>query len=66
MKAHPRTKMLVYYQDFGDRNPFRIQGFPQSRAVLKRALNSRRFPPLAPNYPKARRTSQGAGPRSSG
>ena len=49
--THRQTRMLVYYQDFGKPNPFRIQGHPRSLAALKRALRSRRFPPLAPDAP---------------
>ena len=51
-RAHRKTRMLVYYQDFGSHNPFRIQNFDSSRAVLKRALNSLRFPPRAPRFPR--------------
>jgi hypothetical protein len=28
VRRHPRAKMLVYYQDFGAVNSFRIQNFP--------------------------------------
>jgi len=52
VRAHRMTRMLVYYQDFGTRNPFRIQNFSRSRAVLRRALNSHRFPPRAPRFPR--------------
>lgn len=50
--SHRQVRMLVYYQDFGDHNQFKIQGFPRSKAVLKKALNAKRFPSLAPRYPK--------------
>ena len=52
VRSHRRTRMLVYYQDFGSRNPFRIQNFPAGRAVLRQALNSRRFPPRAARFPR--------------
>ncbi len=47
-----RARMLVYYQDFGTLNAFRIQNFPLSRSVLARRISSRRFPPLAPHPPE--------------
>ena len=52
VRAHRKTRMLVYYQDFGTQNPFRIQNFPAGQAVLKHALNSPRFPPRAPDFPR--------------
>jgi hypothetical protein len=42
--GHRRTRMLVYYQDFGRRNAFQIQGHPDSRGALADALDSIRFP----------------------
>jgi hypothetical protein len=48
---HPRCRMLVYYQDFGDSNPYRIQNFPASLSVLRRRLASPVFPAFAPAYP---------------
>ena len=51
----PPRKMLVYYQDFGAPNEFRIQGYPSSRKVVYRRLDTRRFPALAPHAPPARR-----------
>lgn len=45
-------RMMVYYQDFGSSNPFRIQNFPRARKVLKRKLSSPRFPRYAPKYPR--------------
>jgi hypothetical protein len=52
VRAHPQTRMLVYYQDFGRPNPFRIQAHPRSEAVLRRALRSNRFPEFAPDAPE--------------
>lgn len=48
---HPRCQMLVYYQDFGDSNPYRIQNFPASLAVLRHRLASSVFPAFAPAFP---------------
>ena len=53
-ERHPRTKMLVYYQDFGESNSFRIQNFPQGRKVLSQFLNKRDYPKFAPKYPRFR------------
>jgi hypothetical protein len=50
-RAHRQTRMLVYYQDFGIANPFRIQSHPRSLSVLRRALRSNRFPEFAPDAP---------------
>lgn len=47
-----QVRMMVYYQDFGSSNPFRIQNFPKGRRVLKRNLDSHRFPRFAPGYPR--------------
>ena len=51
VRRHPRCRMLVYYQDFGDSNPYRIQNFPASLSVLRRRLASPVFPAFAPAYP---------------
>ena len=67
VRAHRKTRMLVYYQDFGTQNPFRIQNFPAGQAVLKHALNSHRFPPRGPGLPPALAAhghgERGRGPR---
>jgi hypothetical protein len=47
VRRHPRTRMLVYYQDFGASNPYRIQNFPASLDVLRRRLASSVFAPYA-------------------
>ena len=60
-RAHQHTRMLVYYQDFGSRNPFRIQNFPASRQVLAARLASPRYPGLAPRPPEPEPTSGGIG-----
>jgi len=59
MRNRRHAKMLVYYQDFGAPNEFRIQGYPSSRKVLYRRLDSRRFPALAPHAPGTMRSPSG-------
>jgi hypothetical protein len=51
VKAHPRTKMLVYYQDFGSTSPYRIQNYAESLSVLTDQLHSGNFPAYAPGAP---------------
>jgi hypothetical protein len=53
--------MLVYYQDFGTSNSFRIQNYPGSLSVLRRKLASRRFPGVAPHPPKQEPSRGGVG-----
>jgi len=43
-RTRDRVRMMIYYQDFGSSNPFRIQNFPRGRAALRRHLDSTRFP----------------------
>ncbi|MFT3866341.1 MAG: hypothetical protein QM729_18935 [Solirubrobacterales bacterium] len=51
VEKHPRTKMLVYYQDFGSTSPYRIQNYSESLSVLTQRLHSGRFPSYAPGAP---------------
>lgn len=51
VQRHRRCQMLVYYQDFGSSNSYRIQNFPASLTVLQRKLASPAFPPFAPAFP---------------
>jgi hypothetical protein len=51
VKAHPRTKMLVYYQDFGSTSNYRIQNYAESLAVLTDRLHEGQFPAYAPGAP---------------
>jgi hypothetical protein len=51
IEQHRRTKMLVYYQDFGSTSNYRIQNFPASLAVLRDRVHSPTFPAYAPNPP---------------
>ena len=52
VKKHPRCKMLVYYQDFGDTSNYRIQNYPSSLSVLRDRLHSGLFPAFAPGAPQ--------------
>lgn len=49
---HPRTKMLLYYQDFGSTSSYRLQNYPASLAVLRNWLHTRHVPRFAPSPPK--------------
>lgn len=51
-RTRSQVRMMIYYQDFGSSNPFRIQNFPLGRRVLRYKLNSHRFPRFAPHYPR--------------
>ena len=51
VKTHPRTKMMVYYQDFGSTSNYRIQNYAESLAVLKAQLHDGQFPAYAPGAP---------------
>jgi hypothetical protein len=48
-RTHRHTRMLVYYQDFGGHNQFRIQNYPASLNVLAGEIDSPRYPGLAPH-----------------
>ena len=56
---HPRTKMLIYYQDFGSTSSYRIQNYSASLAVLKARLHSGLFPSYAPDAPRLPPPPQG-------
>lgn len=53
VRSHKRTKMLVYYQDFGSSSTYRIQNYPASLAALSDAIHHPVFPAFAPNPPVA-------------
>ncbi|MBN8868971.1 MAG: hypothetical protein J0H66_03715 [Solirubrobacterales bacterium] len=53
-RKRPKVRMMVYYQDFGSSNSFRIQNFPKGRKVLSQFLNKRSYPKFAPAYPRFR------------
>jgi hypothetical protein len=52
VRKHPRTKMLVYYQDFGSTSSYRIQNYSTSLNVLRDRLHSGLFPNYAPGAPQ--------------
>lgn len=52
VRRHPRTKLLVYYQDFGTASSYRIQNWPASLSVLRNRLRSPLFPSFAPHAPR--------------
>jgi hypothetical protein len=52
VRSHPRTKMLVYYQDFGSTSNYRIQNYSTALNVLRARLHSGRFPSYAPGAPQ--------------
>ena len=53
VEAHPRCKMLVYYQDFGSTSSYRIQNYSQSLSRAGDArLHSGLFPTYAPGAPR--------------
>jgi len=51
VEKHPRTKMMVYYQDFGSTSPYRLQNYPESLSILNDRLHSGLFPAYAPGAP---------------
>jgi Glycosyl hydrolase family 26 len=53
VRGHKRTKMLVYYQDFGSASTYRIQNYPASLTALSEAIHHPVFPAFAPNFPVA-------------
>jgi hypothetical protein len=53
VRRHQRTKMLIYYQDFGSTSAYRIQNYPASLAALSDAIHHPVFPAFAPNPPIA-------------
>jgi hypothetical protein len=50
--SHRRCRMLVYYQDFGDSNSYRIQNYGSSLSVLRAQLHSGLFPAYARGAPR--------------
>ena len=60
VRHHPRTRMLVYYQDFGKVNPFRIQNFPASLEVIRRRISGEEFPEYAFEPPRPPPVTAGA------
>jgi hypothetical protein len=61
-RSRERVRMMIYYQDFGTSNDFRIQNFPRSLAALRRQLAGPVFPRFAPNFPRAvKKPDKGSG-----
>lgn len=46
--AHQRAKMAVYFQGFGEGNPFEVQRYPASERALRRELDDPRYLPYPP------------------
>ena len=67
MRSRERMRMMVYYQDFGSSNEFRIQNFPRSRQAIRNQLSRNIFPRFAPRFPrppsKSKSNSGGVTPR---
>jgi hypothetical protein len=62
VRSRQRVRMMVYYQDFGSSNDFRIQNFPSSLKVLRNQLSRNIFPRFAPRFPrKPRKVHKGRG-----
>ena len=57
VSAHPRVRMLNYYQGFSPADPENLAHYPASRRALRRELRSRRYLAYPPEYahPRARR-----------
>lgn len=45
-----RVRMLVYYQGFGEGNPFELDRYPESQRRLRRRLDDPRFLPFPAEY----------------
>ncbi len=52
VRKRARMKMMVYYQDFGCCNVFRLQNFPLSEDVVRAKVDSPAFPQMAPRSPR--------------
>jgi len=53
VEHHHRTKMFIYYQDFGSTSSYRIQNWPVSLGVLRNKIHNGHFPSFAPFPPQA-------------
>lgn len=52
VRSRKQMRMMVYYQDFGTSNEFRIQNFPNARRTLKKFVSAKVFPKFAPYFPR--------------
>lgn len=50
VRRHRRVRLVGYYQSARMRREFRLSAHPRSRKALRRALRSRRFASLAPEF----------------
>jgi hypothetical protein len=48
VETHRRAKMLIYFQGFGDPNPFQIQIYPKSAEAMRHQMRGPRFVDSAP------------------
>lgn len=62
-ESHRRVRMLVYYQGFGDGNPYLIQHYPQSERALRKQLDNKRYVRFAPDAerPSGNKGGKGGG-----
>lgn len=60
-ESHKRTRMLVYYQGFGENNPFMIQRYPASASALASQLKNKRYKRFAPGSRKKKGGGNGGG-----
>lgn len=49
VESHGRAKMLIYYQGFGENNPFMIQRYPNALEALEGQLKNKRYQRFAPH-----------------
>jgi hypothetical protein len=61
VESHRRAKMLVYYQGFGENNPFMIQRYPASADALASQLDNRRYKRFAPDSRRKKKPGGGGG-----
>lgn len=60
-EKHKRTRMLVYYQGFGEGriNEFEIGDYPKSGKVIRKRLKSKRYVPYAPENSRGKKGGNG-------
>jgi hypothetical protein len=65
-ESHKRVKLLVYYQGFGDGNPYLIQRYPASRRALAKQINNKRYMRFAPHSDRPGKDDGGEKPDEGG
>jgi hypothetical protein len=55
VRAHPRVRMLNYYQGWGASGPADLSHYPRARAALRSELGSPRYLAYPPEYKQERR-----------